>query len=113
MKVPLIFEPNTTAPVYLNGNLAAIPNTEFWNTPPAANDWGETKAISLNRSTNQHKINNNKKYQFNRLTVQNYNQSHGCPEENIGPFIWWYHCQPNGNNKHNHFDYNAPYYTRC
>lgn len=30
VKVPLIFEPNTTAPVYLNGNFAAIPYTEFW-----------------------------------------------------------------------------------
>lgn len=37
VNVPLIFEPNTTAPVYLNGNFAAIPYTEFWKTPPAAN----------------------------------------------------------------------------
>lgn len=29
VNVPLIFEPSTTAPVYLNGNLAAIPYTEF------------------------------------------------------------------------------------
>lgn len=27
--VPLIFDPSTTAPVYLNGNLAAIPYTLF------------------------------------------------------------------------------------
>lgn len=36
VNVPLIFEPNTTAPVYLNGNFAAIPYTEFWKTPLAA-----------------------------------------------------------------------------
>lgn len=28
-KVPLILDPSTTAPVYLNGSLAAIPYTEF------------------------------------------------------------------------------------
>lgn len=37
VNVPLIFEPNTTAPVYLNGSFAAIPYTEFWKIPPAAN----------------------------------------------------------------------------
>lgn len=36
VNVPLIFEPNTTAPVYLNGNFAAMPYTEFWKIPPAA-----------------------------------------------------------------------------
>lgn len=30
VNVPLIFEPSTTAPVYLNGSFAAIPYTEFW-----------------------------------------------------------------------------------
>lgn len=29
VNAPLIFEPSTTAPVYLNGNLAAMPYTEF------------------------------------------------------------------------------------
>lgn len=37
VKVPLTFEPNTTAPVYLNGSFAAMPYTEFWKIPPAAN----------------------------------------------------------------------------
>lgn len=30
VNVPLIFAPSTTAPVNLNGSLAAIPYTEFW-----------------------------------------------------------------------------------
>lgn len=30
VKVPLIFEPNITAPVYFTGNLAAIPKIVFW-----------------------------------------------------------------------------------
>lgn len=38
VNVPLIFDPNTTAPVYLNGNLAAIPYTEFWKIPQATKD---------------------------------------------------------------------------
>lgn len=29
VNAPLMFEPNTTAPVYLNGSFAAIPYTEF------------------------------------------------------------------------------------
>lgn len=29
VKVPLIFEPKTTAPVYFKGSLAAIPNMVF------------------------------------------------------------------------------------
>lgn len=29
VNVPLIFEPNITAPIYLNGNFALIPYTEF------------------------------------------------------------------------------------
>lgn len=30
VNAPLIFDPSTTAPVYLNGNFAAIPYTQFW-----------------------------------------------------------------------------------
>lgn len=33
--VPLMFEPITTAPVYLIGNFAAIPYMLFWKIPPA------------------------------------------------------------------------------
>lgn len=41
-KVPLMFEPNTTAPVYFGGSLAAIPYAVFWKTPPATS---QTKRI--------------------------------------------------------------------
>lgn len=34
-------EPRTTAPVYLNGSLAAIPYTVFWYTPLATVNNGQ------------------------------------------------------------------------
>lgn len=42
VNVPLILEPSTTAPVYFNGSLAAIPYTQFWYIPPATDQFKET-----------------------------------------------------------------------
>lgn len=115
VNVPLIFEPNTTAPVYLNGNLAAIPYTEFWKIPPAAKriEWNLTQLLQCIRmcsilvvASSENQI---KSQSIDWRTIQNHNGSHGHPEENIRPFIRWHHGQSDGYDENNHLNYYTPY----